>query len=97
MQQTGHATASRGELVGFKRHFREPADNAAVLGASQAGTQDLALDMHCLAGGYAGLCSVEDGAVNLCGVMPRQRSGGATVESRPPYALGPRIIRGSCD
>jgi flavin-dependent dehydrogenase len=73
VQQTGRTTACRGDLVGFKRHFAAPTSNGGMSAAGDASTDDLALDMHCLQGGYAGLCTVEGGAINLCGVMPRKR------------------------
>jgi flavin-dependent dehydrogenase len=90
VQQTGSVTTSRGELIGFKRHFREPAGNSAA-------SNDLALDMHCLAGGYAGICRVEDGAVNLCGMIPRQRLQAARGSIETALcdwaAEHPRIVR----
>lgn len=92
VQQTGHVKTSRGELVGFKRHFREPSEKSGGAGAN-----DLALDMHSLTGGYAGLCRVEDGAVNLCGMMPRKRLQAArgSIESAlcTWAADHPRIVR----
>lgn len=49
------------QLVGFKHHVR-----------LAAGRPPDVIAMHALPGGYIGTCPTEDGALNVCGVMPRR-------------------------
>src|SRR5580658_8947960 len=61
--QTGQRYRRGPAVVGFKRYV--PADDAGGLAAGM-------LEMHSLPGGYVGVCRVEDGQTNLCGVLPRR-------------------------
>jgi menaquinone-9 beta-reductase len=55
--------ASRGDLVGFKLHWRlSPAQTQALNGA---------MELFLFTGGYGGLSLVEDGVANLCLVVKR--------------------------
>lgn len=63
VQRTGKITTRRGpELVGFKRHFRMPEGDTV---------QPQTISMYSLPGGYLGICPVEGGAMNVCGMIPR--------------------------
>ena len=62
VKQTGQTRFRGPDLVGFKRHWRLAAADR---------TGQATVDMHSLAGGYLGLCPVEDDCLNVCGVMPR--------------------------
>jgi flavin-dependent dehydrogenase len=60
VRQTGVVRASGPKLVGFKTHipvarWESPAS---------------AVEMHSFAGGYLGTCRVENGMVNVCGLLP---------------------------
>jgi len=61
--QTGQRSRRGPAIVGFKRYA--PPEDAAGLPAGM-------LEMHSLSGGYVGVCRVEDGQTNLCGVLPRR-------------------------
>jgi menaquinone-9 beta-reductase len=53
----GRRRVREGRWIGLKAHFRGFAMEAG-------------LEMHLGAGGYAGLAGIEDGAVNLCALLP---------------------------
>lgn len=61
VRDTGRLRRRDLELVGFKRHVR----------GARCDPRNV-IAMHALPGGYIGTCPTEDGAVNVCGVMPRQ-------------------------
>ena len=61
--QTGQRLRRGPAIVGFKRYA--PPEDAAELPPGM-------LEMHSLSGGYVGVCRVEDGQTNLCGVLPRR-------------------------
>jgi len=63
VRDTGSITRGRSGLVGFKAHADGP---------MPAGSEST-LVMHSLPDGYIGVCPVERGRINVCGVMPRQR------------------------
>lgn len=63
VRQTGRRRERTLRLVGFKRHWQLPLADGARLAATIA--------MHSLPGGYVGVCPVEGGAYNVCGVIPR--------------------------
>ena len=60
--QTGQRWRRGPAVVGFKR-YAAPDDSAELPPGM--------LEMHSLPGGYVGVCRVEDGQTNLCGVLPR--------------------------
>ncbi|HWA97360.1 MAG TPA: FAD-dependent monooxygenase, partial [Pirellulales bacterium] len=62
-------------LIGFNRHFRS--DGQLLHAVTVPG----ALTMFSLPGGYIGASIVEDGSLNLCGVVPAKlvRSGGRSI------------------
>jgi flavin-dependent dehydrogenase len=62
VRQTGRVVARGPRLVGFKWHRS---------GVGSPHTSDNAIEMVSFPGGYLGLCQVEDGQQNICGVMPR--------------------------
>ena len=55
----------QGDLVGFKLHWRLAAQEIEALRGS--------MDLFLFAGGYGGLCLVEEDAANLCLVVRRKR------------------------
>jgi flavin-dependent dehydrogenase len=63
VRQTGRVSARGPGLVGFKRHLIVDDPNSIV--------RHGAIDMHSFRGGYLGVCRVEDGAINVCGLLPR--------------------------
>ncbi|HEY1785602.1 MAG TPA: NAD(P)/FAD-dependent oxidoreductase [Pirellulales bacterium] len=63
VRDTGRVVRGRSGLVGFKAHADGP---------MPAGSQST-LVMHSLPDGYIGVCPVEGGRINVCGVMPRGR------------------------
>ncbi|HEX4141948.1 MAG TPA: FAD-dependent monooxygenase [Pirellulales bacterium] len=63
VRDTGRVARGRSGLVGFKAHTDGP---------MPAGSETT-LVMHSLPDGYIGVCPVEGGRINVCGVMPRQR------------------------
>jgi flavin-dependent dehydrogenase len=63
VRDSGRVVRGRTGLVGFKAHADGP---------MPAGSQST-LVMHSLPEGYIGVCPVEGGRINVCGVMPRQR------------------------
>jgi flavin-dependent dehydrogenase len=64
VRQTGDVARRGPELVGFKRHFQP-------LPSSETADEHV-LRMHSLPGGYIGVCDVEGGDVNFCGVVRRR-------------------------
>jgi flavin-dependent dehydrogenase len=63
VRDSGRVVRGRTGLVGFKAHADGP-----MPARSQS-----TLVMHSLPDGYIGVCPVEGGRINVCGVMPRQR------------------------
>jgi flavin-dependent dehydrogenase len=63
VRDTGRTVRGRSGLIGFKAHADGP---------MPAGSQST-LVMHSLPDGYIGVCPVEGGRINVCGVMPRER------------------------
>lgn len=63
VRQTGTITRRGPTLVGFKRHFQAPIGDEDFLADE--------LSMFGFSGGYLGVAPVEDGSLNLCGLMPR--------------------------
>ncbi|HEY5314117.1 MAG TPA: NAD(P)/FAD-dependent oxidoreductase [Pirellulales bacterium] len=68
-RQTGKVFRHGPPLVGFKQHFAPPA------GDQESDVRELA--MYSLPGGYAGVAPVQDGTLNVCGVVPRRLFGSA--------------------
>jgi len=50
-----------GRVLGFKAHFRGPANDA--------------VELHFFSGGYCGLSPIEDGGTNVCGLAEEKRLG----------------------
>jgi flavin-dependent dehydrogenase len=65
VRHTGNVVRHGPRLIGFKRHFPRGSGNTEPRDANS-------LAMHSLPGGYVGAAPVEDGSVNLCGVLPRR-------------------------
>ncbi len=63
VRQTGRVVTHGPKLVGFKRHLIVDDPNSLM--------PDSTIDMHSFRGGYLGMCRVEDGAMNICGLLPR--------------------------
>ncbi len=70
VRQTGNVVRHGPRLVGFKRHFPRDSGNIEPCDANS-------LAMYSLPGGYVGAAPVEDGSLNLCGVLPRRLLGSA--------------------
>ncbi|MCE9605508.1 MAG: FAD-dependent monooxygenase [Planctomycetia bacterium] len=70
VRHTGTVSRWGPTLVGFKRHFPFPVGNEDFR------TDELA--MFGLPGGYLGVAPVEDGSLNLCGLLPREVMAGKT-------------------
>lgn len=64
VRETGFAARRGPALVGFKRHFPFPSADADIHADELA--------MFGLPGGYLGVAPVEDGSLNLCGLLPSQ-------------------------
>jgi len=64
VRQTGTISQRGPTLVGFKRHFPFP------IGNDDFRADELA--MFGLPGGYLGVAPIEDGSLNLCGLLPRE-------------------------
>lgn len=63
VRQSGRTeVVSQREVCGVKCHLEIP-------GGAGPGR---CIEMHSLAGGYFGVCEVEDGRINLCGLLPRR-------------------------
>jgi flavin-dependent dehydrogenase len=60
VRATGQVRGRGPKLVGFKTH----------LPASASGAAADAVAMHSFAGGYLGVCRVENGLTNICGLLP---------------------------
>ncbi len=63
VRETGRIVRGQSGLVGFKAHTHGPMPTGS----------ESTLVMHSLPDGYIGVCPVEGGQINVCGVMPQQR------------------------
>lgn len=64
VKHTGRVVSSGPRLVGFKSH--------STLAATSADLSPGTIEMLSFAGGYVGRCEVEQGQLNICGLLPRQ-------------------------